>query len=116
MLIKSLSAISKTKVDMEDVKNVFRQVPIGKSDNTPNISFRVFTVKPGGYTPYHSHESEHVNYVISGTGAIKDEKGELHSLKAGDFSLIQPREKHQYRNISDTDDFVFICAVMKKYE
>ncbi len=116
MLIKSLSAVSKTKVDMEGVKNVFRQVPIGKADNTPNISFRVFTVKPGGYTPYHSHESEHVNYVISGTAAIKDEKGDLHPLKVGDFSLIQPWEKHQYRNISDTDDLVLICAVMKEYE
>jgi len=101
---------------MEGVKNAFRQVPIGKADDSPNISFRVFTLEPYGHTPYHAHESEHVNYIISGEGAIRDERGTLHPVKTGDFSLIMPGEKHQYRNLSDSDDLVFICAVMKEYE
>ncbi|MCF7833316.1 MAG: cupin domain-containing protein [Candidatus Marinimicrobia bacterium] len=116
MLIKSLKNIDKKPVNMEGVKNAFRQVPIGKADESPNLSFRVFTLGPGGHTPYHTHESEHVNYFISGQGAIQDEKGELHSVQEGDFSLILPQEKHQYKNMSDTEDLVFICAVMKEYE
>jgi len=116
MIIKSLKQIPKKPVDMEGVKNAFRQVPIGKEDNSPNTSFRVFTLEPGGHTPYHIHESEHVNYFISGEGAIQDKQGNLLSVKEGDFSLILPHEKHQYRNTSDTKDLVFICAVMKEYE
>ncbi len=116
MIIKSLKQIPPKPVDMEGVKNAFRQVPIGKEDNSPNISFRVFTLEPGGHTPFHIHESEHVNYFISGEGAIQDKQGKLHSVKEGDFSLILPHEKHQYRNTSDTKDLVFICAVMKEYE
>jgi quercetin dioxygenase-like cupin family protein len=116
MLIKSLKNVKKTSVNMEGVKNAFRQVPIGKADNTPNISFRVFTLEPGGHTPFHAHDSEHVNYIISGSGAIQDETGGLHPVSKGDFSLIMPREKHQYRNTSETEDLVFICAVMKEYE
>lgn len=116
MVIKSLKNTDKRAVEMEGVKNAFRQVPVGKADGTPNLSFRVFTLEPGGHTPYHTHESEHVNYFISGKGAIQDEKGEMHPISAGDFSLIMPQEKHQYRNTSDTEDLVFICAVMKEYE
>ena len=101
---------------MDGVKDAFRQVPIGKADGSPNLSFRVFTLAPGGHTPYHEHISEHVNYIIAGNGAIRDEHDELHPVKAGDFSLIMPGEKHQYRNMSDTEDLVFICAVMKEYE
>jgi len=116
MIIKSLKQIPQKPVDMEGVKNAFRQVPIGKADESPNVSFRVFTLEPGGHTLYHIHESEHVNYFISGNGAIQDRDGELHPVKGGDFSLIMPHEKHQYRNTSDTKDLVFICAVMKEYE
>ena len=29
---------------------------------------------------------------------------------------VSPGEKHQYRNTSDTEDLVFICAVPKEYE
>ena len=116
MVIKSLKNITKTSVMMEGVKNAFRQMPVGKVDGSPNISFRVFTLEPEGHTPYHIHESEHVNYIISGQGAIQDKQGNLLSVKEGDFSLILPHEKHQYRNTSDTKDLVFICAVMKEYE
>ena len=116
MVIKSLKNVPTTMVSMEGVKNAFRQVPIGKEDGTPNISFRVFTLEPGGHTPYHTHESEHVNYIISGKGAIQDEQGGLHLVQEGDFSLILPHEKHQYKNMSESQDLIFICAVMKEYE
>ena len=116
MIIKSLKKADKKPVSMEGVKNAFRQVPIGKAEGSPNISFRVFTLEPGGHTPYHTHESEHVNYIISGEGVIQDEKGEMHSVQEGDFSLVLPHEKHQYKNMSNTKDLIFICAVMKEYE
>ena len=116
MIIKSLTKVKKTPVDMDGVKNAFRQVPIGKADGTPNISFRVFTLGPGGNTPYHIHESEHVNYIISGKGALKDVNGDLHAVEEGDFSLVMPGEKHQYKNTSESEDLIFICAVMKEYE
>ena len=47
----------------------------------------------------------HMNYVImgtvEGTGALVNEKGEEQPLKAGDFALVNPDEKHQYRSRSD---------------
>ena len=37
----------------------------------------------------------HMSYVIEGTGALANEAGEETLLKAGDFALVDPSEKHQ---------------------
>ncbi|MDF1576704.1 MAG: AraC family ligand binding domain-containing protein [Bacteroidales bacterium] len=36
-----------------------------------------------------------MNYVIEGDGALVNEAGEEQPLKAGDFALLNPDEKHQ---------------------
>ena len=57
----------------------------------------------------------HMNYVIEGEGALVNEKGEEQPLKAGDFALVMPDEKHQYRNKGDKP-FKMICGVPKEFE
>ena len=57
----------------------------------------------------------HMNYVIEGSGALVNEKGEEQPLKAGDFALVNPDEKHQYRNKGDIP-FKMICGVPKEFE
>ena len=42
-------------------------------------------------------------------------KGEEQPLKAGDFALVNPDEKHQYRNKGDKP-FKMICGVPKEFE
>lgn len=116
MKISSLESIEKIKVEMEGAKNAFKQVPISKKDGAPRFSFRVFTIEPEGHTPFHRHPFEHVNYVIEGTGAIVSETGQEHEIKKGDFALILPDEKHQYRNKSTGGALIMICAVPKEYE
>jgi quercetin dioxygenase-like cupin family protein len=111
-----LEDIEKTKVTMEGAKDVLRQVPISRNDGTPNFSFRVFTIAPGGYTPYHEHPFEHLNYAISGQAALVAADGSRREFNAGQFALVLPGEKHQYRNTSATEPFVMICAVPKAYE
>ena len=111
----SLSKVEKKEVHMDGAKGAWRQLPIGSSDGTPNFSLRVFTVEPGGHTPYHQHPYEHVNYVIEGSGALVNEKGEETPLNAGDFDMVNPSEKHQYRNKGD-QPFKMICGVPKEFE
>ena len=115
MHISSLGKAEKKKVDMEGARGVQKQVPISKADGTPNFSFRVFTVEPGGHTPHHNHPFEHLNYVIEGHGTLVGEVGE-HEIKKGDFALVLPGETHQYRNTSTSEPLVLICAVPKEYE
>jgi quercetin dioxygenase-like cupin family protein len=39
--------------------------------------------------------------VIEGKGALVNEKGEEQPIIAGDFALVEPDERHQYRNKGD---------------
>ena len=116
MKISRLDEVKKIKPDMEGAKNIYKQVPISRDDGSPTFSFRVFTIEPGGYTPFHIHPFEHLNYVIEGNGAIVMENGEEREVKKGDFVLLLPNEKHQYKNKSASQPMLMICAVPKEYE
>ena len=116
MNITRLDNIEKTEMMMEGAKDVWKQVPISTADGTPNFSFRVFTVMPKGHTPYHTHPFEHLNYVIEGEGVVVTETGDERPIKKGDFVLVLPDEKHQYKNTSSTAPMILICGVPKEYE
>ena len=114
MKITRLEEVDKLPVNMEGAAGAFRQLPIGKADGAPNFSIRVFTLEPGGHTPHHIHESEHLNYVLTGEGvAMEGEKPR--PIKQGDFILVTPNELHQYRNTGD-EPLMFMCMVPTKYE
>jgi quercetin dioxygenase-like cupin family protein len=116
MKITNLDKVEKVKMTMEGAKGTYKQMPVSKGDGSPTVSFRVFTIEPGGHTPYHTHTFEHINYIVSGNGALVTETGEERPVKEGDFALVLPREKHQYKNKSDAEPLVVICAVPKEYE
>lgn len=116
MKITRLDRVERNIMGMEGARDTWKQVPIGKADAAPNFSFRVFTIAPGGYTPYHAHAFEHVNYVIEGSGAVVKADGEEQAVEKGDFLLILPNEKHRYRNTAKEQPLVIICAVPKEFE
>jgi quercetin dioxygenase-like cupin family protein len=116
MKITSLNDIKKEIPKMEGASGISKQVPISKNDGSPLFSFRVFTFEPGGHTPFHMHPFEHINYVIEGSGTVVTGSGEEREIKKGDFILILPNEKHQYRNRSTSNRLSVICAVPKEYE
>jgi len=116
MKIVSLDKIDKIEVTMEGARDVWKQIPISGNDGSPVFSFRVFTIEGNGYTPYHTHPFEHLNYVIQGHGTLVAEGGEEREVKKGDFALVLPDEKHQYRNKSATEPLIMICAVPKEFE
>lgn len=116
MKIVSLDQVPSVAMQMEGAFKVDKQVPVGKADGAPTFSFRVFTLAPGGHTPYHTHVAEHLNYVIAGQGVLVNASGELTPVKTGDFALVLPGEKHQYRNPSKTDELKMICAVPLAFE
>jgi quercetin dioxygenase-like cupin family protein len=115
MYVTQLDKVEKTIMKMEGAKGVYKQVPLSRKDGVPTFSFRVFTVEPRGHTPFHQHEFEHMNYVISGEGILVAEDRE-HELREGDFALILPGEKHRFKNCSQNQNLVIICAVPKEYE
>jgi quercetin dioxygenase-like cupin family protein len=116
MYIKNINQVKKTELIIKGAEKVWKQIPLGTAEDVPNFSFRVFTLEPGGHTPYHSHPFEHLNYVIEGAGALVDKDKQEHPVKKGDFILVKPDEKHNYKNTAGRGNLVIICAVPKEYE
>jgi quercetin dioxygenase-like cupin family protein len=115
MQITRLEKVEKTVPKMEGAEKVFKQIPLAKSDGVPTFSFRVFTIEPGGHTPFHQHPFEHMNYIIEGRGVLAAKDRE-YEIKKGEFALVLPGETHQFKNTMQDQNLIFICAVPKEYE
>ena len=109
MFIRNIEDIEKKQISGEGIKNVLKQAPIGPDQGWQDHILRVFTLQKDGTTPKHSHDWEHVNYVISGAGTLEIE-GQKHQLKKGSFAFVPPNVEHQYAN-DGPEDFVMICIV-----
>jgi quercetin dioxygenase-like cupin family protein len=97
------------RIDGSEPKDVKIRWAINKADGAKNFALRVFELKPGGHTPYHSHKWEHEVFIKKGKGKLICE-GKNFPLKEGDVIFIPGEEKHQFLN-SSRGIFEFICIV-----
>jgi quercetin dioxygenase-like cupin family protein len=107
-IVKS-SEINLQSVKMDGVANAFKANVIGPGQGWKDNTLRVFRITPGGFTPHHQHDWEHINYVMKGKGTLTIGE-ETREVVAGDFALVPPNTMHQFRNPYDSD-FEFICIV-----
>ena len=115
MIIKNIDEVPAQDVNMEGVKDVKVKVLFGPADNAPTFAMRVFEMAPGGHTPFHTHPFEHEAMLLDGDIAIVTEDGDR-PLKKGDVVLMPPEEKHQFKNLSDTEGARFMCLVPIEYQ
>ena len=94
---------------IEDAPGVLRRVVIGAEDNAPTFVMRVFELKPGSSTPFHSHSWEHEVFVLSGKGIVKG-RGKENSVGEGTVVFIAPDEEHCFTN-TGSDLLRFICVI-----
>lgn len=111
MIIKKIETVPKVRIEEEGVKGVEKQVLLGPEDGVPNFIMRQFTVAPGGYTFYHTHDFEHEIYILSGTGVARSDQGET-SFSKDTAILVKPNEVHQFVN-NGTEPLVFLCLIPK---
>ncbi|MBN2409768.1 MAG: cupin domain-containing protein [Candidatus Aminicenantes bacterium] len=109
MPVRKYADIEEVRLTMDDAVGVSKKVPIGKEEGWEAYTLRVFTIAPGGHTPKHQHDWEHINYVISGKGRLTL-SGTDHEIAEKDFAFVPPNTEHQFRNPYD-QDFEFICIV-----
>ena len=102
-------------IDHPEVKDVNMRVVIGEDDGAPNFVMRVFTVKPGGHTPWHTHPYEHELFFHAGSGAVRygdNAETDITPVGPGTVAYVAPDEIHQIRN-TGTEDLVFVCLIPK---
>ncbi len=110
MKINNNEEIAAGKVEVEGAKDVRMKILIGPGDRSDNIIMRHFIVAPGGNTPFHQHNYEHVIKIESNRGIAVDENGVEHEVRKGQSLYVAPNDLHQFRN-PFSEDFEFICII-----
>lgn len=110
MRINNNEEITASEVQMDGASRVRMKVLIGPDDGSENIIMRHFFVAPGGNTPYHSHNYEHVIRVLRNKGVAVDESGREHIIGYGQSLFVRPGEMHQFRNPYD-EELEFLCII-----
>jgi quercetin dioxygenase-like cupin family protein len=110
MKINNNQEISASEVSMEGAKDVRMKILIGPRDGSENIILRYFYIAPGGNTPFHKHNFEHVVKVERNKGIAVDEDGNEFEISKGQSLFIKPDAMHQFRN-PFSEDFEFLCII-----
>ncbi len=112
-----MKVLHNSKVEIEDVKmegadGVRVRWLIKEEDGAPNFAMRLFEVKRGGHTPYHSHSYEHEVFVLEGKGVLKFE-GEEYPFEKGYVIFVDQGKQHGFYNTGDST-LKFICIIPHK--
>ena len=108
-MIGNINDIKGKKLENELVKNALMKVLVSPTDGWDGYVMRVVELEKDGYTPKHSHDWPHINYVIEGEGEILIDDKYI-KVNAGAYAFVPNNTLHQYRNVSDKT-FKFICIV-----
>jgi len=111
MIIKKYSDVPEEIVREQGARDVTKRVLIGPQDGRTDIVMRHFKVLPGGSTPLHSHNHEHVVKVEKGKGVVIDEQGKENTVYQGHSLLVEGGRIHQFKNPFD-DPFEFLCVIL----
>lgn len=99
-------------VSAEGAVNVRKAGLITEADHSPTAAMRLFEIGPGGNTPYHTHDWEHVVYILEGKGTLRTEHGDA-DFGPGDALLAAPGEEHNFVN-TGKGTLRFLCVVPLK--
>lgn len=106
--VKTSSKVPSQKME-GDAKGVSMQILLSPDDGAPNFAMRMFTVDPGGQTPFHAHSWEHEAFILEGEGVVGSDLAET-PIEAGQAVFIAPNERHCFRNTGKSA-LRFLCIV-----
>jgi quercetin dioxygenase-like cupin family protein len=110
VIIKKNMDVREDIPEEEGTKDVLRRILIGPDDGSLNIIMRHFKILPGGNTPLHRHNWEHVVKIEKGKGIVVNEAGEEIVISEGESLFIPENEEHQFKN-PFSDPFEFLCII-----
>lgn len=111
IVFKKDEDVREVSLDEAGISSVTRKILIGPEDGSENIIMRLFKVAPGGHTPYHTHELEHIVKVLTGRGIIRRGAEEHSEIAAGQSVFIPKDAPHQFRNPFDSP-LEFLCIIL----
>ena len=103
MKVRNISRVERRDAFLKDkAAGVSMRVAIAEEDGAKNSIMRILEVDPEGFTPLHTHDYEHLMFVVRGTGLVTDGTKECR-LEKEDVIYVPPGQAHQIRNTGDAE-------------
>lgn len=107
-----IGSISEMQPQEINEGKILKRVLIGPRDGAPNFVMRLFTLKSGASTPYHTHPWEHEVFVVEGELEVLQKDNRI-KVSQGSYVFVEPNEEHQFHNFTDKEAS-FICVIPKE--
>jgi quercetin dioxygenase-like cupin family protein len=112
MIIGKEKDIPPIVMESPEVKDAAMKVLISPEEGWEGYVMRVVELGEGGYSPKHTHQWPHINYILEGTGTLQID-GKDNPIETGSYAYIPAGSLHQYKN-KGNGRLRFICIVPKE--
>ena len=109
MIVGSERKLKANSIDSIEVKNAAIKALISPAEGWEGYVMRVIELGQDGYTPKHTHDWPHINYILEGEGVLHID-GKDHAVSAGSYAYVPTGSRHQFKN-NGNSTFRFICIV-----
>jgi quercetin dioxygenase-like cupin family protein len=86
----------------EKAAGVSMRVAIAEEDGAQSTIMRILEIDPEGFTPLHTHDYEHLMFVVRGKGMVTDSSRECR-LEKDDVVFVPSGQAHQIKNTGDSE-------------
>ncbi len=112
MIVGNFNELIAKPITSPEAKNAAMKVLVSPNEGWEGHVMRVVELEPEGYSPKHSHDWPHINYIIEGKGTLLI-GDTMNEIQAGSYAYVPANTLHQFSNAGDTP-FKFICIVPEK--
>ena len=109
MIVANEKDVHAMVMESPEVKEAAMKALISPQEGWEGYVMRVIELGQGGYSPRHTHDWPHINYVLEGSGSLHI-NGEDTPIEAGSYAYVPAGSLHQYKN-EGSGKFRFICIV-----
>jgi quercetin dioxygenase-like cupin family protein len=109
MIVANEKDVPAMVMENPEVKEAAMKALISPQQGWEGYVMRVVELGKGGYSPRHTHDWPHINYVLEGSGSLHI-NGKDTPIEAGSYAYVPAGSLHQYKN-EGSGMFRFICIV-----
>ncbi len=112
MIVAHDKDTERNPISHPDAQNAKMQVLVGPQQGWADHVMRMIELAPEGFTPRHTHDWPHINYMVEGDGILHMD-GKDTPVSAGSYAYVPAGTVHQFKN-TGAGKFRFICIVPKE--
>jgi len=109
MIVANEKDVPPIVMESPEVKEAAIKALISPKEGWEGYVLRVIELGEGGYSPKHTHNWPHINYILEGSGSLHINGKDI-PVEAGSYAYVPAGSSHQYRN-EGSGKFRFICIV-----